>query len=540
MLCGDCVSGSGFSAVLDRCVSCSDAYSVLLVALVLVDAGIVLLLLAVSKPIPLWFYPVLYYLQLLPHFTTHFPVTFEQVRPFLVYVSSALGLYFPYDFCLYDEASALASYAFRYLPLLVGAVLSPIAVCFRKRRSPRDSWHGVWWLMVLLYTPAVHTSVSILHCPSFSVLDLNSTGFSTEARWFVNGNIQCFAGAHIALSLLAIVVLLFSFSLVPLLLMVIFAEEKQLSRRPRWFELAVVAFEESFKFWWWGPLELFRRLVLVILSVAFPRNNYPVIFVLALFTGVTSFVKPYGNRESHKRSNKGYAWAVNILDVFLASNILILLLLRNTQYVEDNYEELPFVETAPSSLYGCGVGSGLTSFAIILTPLYYLPLLVAISTLLVWLISLTTSTVKRYRSSRRLRGTKDSDEGERDGIEIKQVKARTQTVIDIRSYDPDEVGSPMASLSPGTPQDSLATRRPSLSLTSLIHMLSRRGSRRKNTKEETVQIELKRVEERISEEKWNIDDKDTELESTHKDLAIQDNKYDQQSTYSSDCSVTEI
>lgn len=541
VLCGDCISGSGFSALLDRCVSCGDVYSVFLVALVLVDAGVILLLLAVSKPIPLWFYPVLYYLQLLPHFTTHFPVTFERVRPFLLYVSSALGLYFPYDFCLYDEASALATYFFRYLPIIVGAVLSPIAVCFRKRRSPRDSWHGVWWLMVLFYTPAVHTSVSILHCPSFPVLDINSTAFSTDTRWFVNGNIQCFTGVHIALSLFAIVVLLFCFSLVPLLLLVIFAEEKQLSRRPRWFELAVVAFEQSFKFWWWGPLELFRRLVLVILSVAFPRNNYPVMFTLALFTGVTSFIKPYGNRESHKTSNKGYAWAVNILDVFLASNILILLLLRNTQYMKDTFEEFPSVGTA--ALYGCGAGSELTNFSIILTPLYYLPLLVAIFALLVWLISLTTSAVKRYRNSM-ARGNKDNGEREGDsGIEMKEVRARTQTVIDIRSYDPDEVGSPMASLSPGTPLDSISSsviRRPSLSLASWIHKLGRTGSRRKKIKEETAQVELKGVKERISEEKWDTDDKDSELEPTHKDIAIQDYNHDQQSTYSSDSSVTEI
>ena len=509
----------------------------------LVDAGIILLLLAVSKPIPLWFYPVLYYLQLLPYFTTHFPVTFEQVRPYLVYVSSALGLYFPYDFCLYDEASALASYAFRYLPLLVAAVLSPIALCFRKRRSPRDSWHGVWWLIVLLYTPAVHTSVSILHCPSFPVQDFNSTGFSMDARWFVNGNIRCFAGAHIALGLLAIVVLLFSSSLILLLFLVIFAEEKQLPRRPRWFELAVVAFEQSFKFWWWGPLELFRRLILVILSVAFPRNNYPVIFTLVVLTGATSFLKPYGNRESHKRSNKGYAWAVNILDVFLTSNILILLLLRNTQNLKDDYEELPFTETATSSSSGCYGDSGLTIFAVILTPFYYLPLLVAVFALLVWLVSLTTSAVRTYWYSMSSRGSRDDREGEGDGIKIREVRATTQTVVDFRTYNPDDVESPMASLH--IPMDSIpasVSRRPSLSLTSWIYKLSsRRGSTRKKTKEqETAPVELKAVEERISEEKWDIDNKDNELKLTPKDLEIQETSDNQQSTYSSDCSVTEI
>lgn len=543
VLCGDCTSGSGFSAVLDRCVSCSDAYSVLVVLLVLVDVGIILLLLAVSKPIPLWFYPVLYYLQLLPYFTTHFPVTFEQVRPYLVYVSSALGLYFPYDFCLYDEASALASYAFRYLPVLVAAVLSPIALCFRKRRSPRDSWHGAWWLVVLLYTPAVHTSVSILHCPSLPILNVNSTtGVSTDARWFVNGNIQCFTGAHIALGLVAIAVLLFTSLLIPLLFVVIYAEEKQLSWRPRWFELAVVAFEESFKFWWWGPLELLRRLVLVILSVAFPRNNYPIMFTLVVFIGVTSYIKPYGDRESHKRSNKGYPWAVNILDIFLASNILILLLLRNTHYLEDNYEELPFVETAVTG--GCyGTDSGLTEFAIILTPFYYLPLLVSLSALLIWLVRFATTRVSKHWNSCQTGASSSDGEGLGNGNESKEVRDRTQTVIDFRSYNPDDIDSPMES--PAAPMDSLpvasVTRRPSFSLTSWIYKLNiRSGSSRKPSKEqETSAMELEPVNEtRITEEKWDNDD--NELETLHQGLSILGNNDDQKSTYTSDSYVTEI
>ena len=324
----------------------------------------------------------------------------------------------------------------------------------------------------------------------------------------------------------------------------IFTEEKQLQQRPRWFELAVVAFEQSFKYWWWGPLELLRRLVLVIMSVAFPRNDYPVIFTLALFTGVTSFVKPYGNRESHKKPKKGYAWAVNILDLFLASNVLILLLLRNTRSVEEDYEELPSIETVTSSsnrmtspavsVGGCS-GSGLTGFVFILTPLYYLPLLVAIIAFLVWLFNLSTrAAVKKYRNSKR--DMKGDSERERDVVEIKEVRTRTQTVVDFRLYNPDEeVASPMASVTPaGTPTASLGLA--NLSLSSWIHKLSRRGSSRKKTKDKETQIELKGVEQKISEEKCDIN---IQREIIHEDLETQESG-DHQSTYSSDCSVTEI
>ena len=509
------------------------------------DSVTILILLALSKPIPLAFYPFLFYLQLLPHFTTHFPVSFEHVRPYLAFVSSAMGLYFPYDLCLYDEASALVTYTFRYIPLLVAVVLSPLAVCFRKKRSPRDSWHGVWWLIMLLYTPAVHTSLSILHCPSFPVQDFNTTSFSTDPRWFINGNIPCFTGAHIPLGLFAIVVLFFSFSLVPLLFLVAFSEEKQLSRRPRWFELAVAAFQQSYKYWWWAPLELFRRFVLVILSISFPRNDFPVIFALSLFIGFTSFVKPYGNRESHRQSRNGLVWAVNVLDLFLASNILILLLLRNTQYIEDNYEDLPLVTATSLSFTtvqdSCDDGRGLTAFAIILTPLCYLPLLLAVSTFLVWLCRLLiTTAVKKYRDYKNER--RAGGEGEENGIELRLNRGMTRSVIDPRTYNPEEFESPiMAPLqSSSIAPRATVSRTPSLSLQSWIYRLGRRDSSRKKMKEKEsvdLQVKLEGVQERNSD-KQNCDMND-QGESINKGQRIEDNN-DQRSSCISDNSYSDV
>ena len=477
VLCGDCADGFGFSALLDSCVECSNAYSAVIVLLAVVDVAVIVALLVVSKPVPLFFYPVLFHLQLLPYFTTHFPVTFEKVRLYLVYVASALGLYFPYDFCLYKEASALAVYSFRYLPLLLAVVIIPFAVTIRRRCSPKNTWHGVWWLLLLLYTPAVHTSFAVLHCPSLPGPDSNSTRISTEPRWFVNGNIQCFTGAHIPLGLLAIVILVFGIVLPALLLVAVFVEEKQFAR-PRWFELAVEGLQQSFRYLWWGALELFRRFVLVLLAVVFPRNNYPVIFTLFVLTGLTSFVKPYGNKDSHK---KGYAWVVNVLDMFLASNVLILMLLRNTESVEENYEQ--FDSSIQDQQLGPAAGlqrtsatyNGLTHFAIILMPIYYLPLLVSIVALVVWLCSISTAafTTKQKPVTVNLGDQEDS----RD---VASARRRTETIIDFRSYDPDQpnspkyfIKSPAASLSPaGKIQKYFSFRR----MSSRIRRKSKEGS----------------------------------------------------------------
>ena len=44
----------------------------------------------------------------------------------LYYVSSAVSLYFPYDFCLYPGMTALVSHSLRYIPFVLGLIISVI------------------------------------------------------------------------------------------------------------------------------------------------------------------------------------------------------------------------------------------------------------------------------------------------------------------------------------------------------------------------------------------------------------------------------
>ena len=37
--------------------------------------------------------------------------------------------------------------------------------CRYSYKKPRDPWHGLWWIVLLMYTHVVHTSMSILNCP---------------------------------------------------------------------------------------------------------------------------------------------------------------------------------------------------------------------------------------------------------------------------------------------------------------------------------------------------------------------------------------
>ena len=51
-------------------------------------------------------------------------VAFQPVQMF--YLGSLLGLYFPYDFCLYPNATAVEVYAIKYIPFIVALVVCTV------------------------------------------------------------------------------------------------------------------------------------------------------------------------------------------------------------------------------------------------------------------------------------------------------------------------------------------------------------------------------------------------------------------------------
>ena len=123
----------GVTALLNNCTTCSGAFGALIAALIIVDLLIFLaaLTFALSYPLPSWAYPCLFYLQILPLMTDYFPTTFEKFRPYLYYVGSALGFYFPYDFCLYEDMTELVSYSLRYIPFFIALIVCPVVVIIR-------------------------------------------------------------------------------------------------------------------------------------------------------------------------------------------------------------------------------------------------------------------------------------------------------------------------------------------------------------------------------------------------------------------------
>ena len=61
------------------------------------------------------------------HISTHIHSSIQ-----LHYISSAVSLYFPYDFCLYPGMTAVVSYSLRYIPFLLAVTVS--IICYSVHR----------------------------------------------------------------------------------------------------------------------------------------------------------------------------------------------------------------------------------------------------------------------------------------------------------------------------------------------------------------------------------------------------------------------
>ena len=127
---------------------------------------------------------------------------FNPFGPQMLYFSSALSLYFPWDFCLYPGATSLQMSAVQFITPVTVLVVVIVTLLIIKRRynghqfclysfhntalfpslpfsspsppfSPplslsniRRMWHGILTLILLIYPSLVYNCMSLLHCPT--------------------------------------------------------------------------------------------------------------------------------------------------------------------------------------------------------------------------------------------------------------------------------------------------------------------------------------------------------------------------------------
>ena len=360
ILCGSCPEGFGVSALSNRCVTCSNVHALLIAALVIVDVLISVGIVLYPRPLPVWVYPCLFYIQILPYISEDFPITFSRVHKLLYYISSGLALYLPYDFCLYETMNPLVSYLLRYVPLftVVPTVIATLTVKLKK--FERTLWYGLWTLTVLMYSHVVHTSIVILNCPAISQQGL---------RWFINGDIECFKGGHLPLALLAITVLLIALLLIPLTVLI---TQRKLPEKFRWLNYLLPPLTEAFTddYKWWSAIELLRRFLLLLFIVPFLDNPIVPAFVVMIFATIYLFVQPYKSLLANILEAVQSVGTLILL--FIASNTAIiesLLLITPSKQLESSITE---DENCPNPV------RGLSRLSILLASLYYLPLLLLI------------------------------------------------------------------------------------------------------------------------------------------------------------------
>ncbi|XP_065899024.1 uncharacterized protein [Dysidea avara] len=213
LLCGSCKEGKGVSTLLNNCKSCVSVGWLLIIILVAANVSVTVVVVMRDLKLPKWTYPFLYYIQVMPYVLTNLTFSFSEWNNYLYYFSSVLGLYFPYDFCLFNGMDVILSYWLRYIPVIItSSVCVTLLIIYKKCTVTRwkYSWSGVWTLLLLQYPSVIHTSMSILNCPVIPLQDGDNTG-----KWYIDASVQCFHGTHAAIGTIAIVLLIVAVLLVP-------------------------------------------------------------------------------------------------------------------------------------------------------------------------------------------------------------------------------------------------------------------------------------------------------------------------------------
>ena len=127
-------------------------------------------------------------------------------------------------------------------------------------------------------------------------------------RWYIDGSIQCFSGGHIPLSMVAILMISALVAFIPMTL-VFSLKEFEVTKfitafsssielffqDPVWFKRIQKAlcfwFKDRYK--WWYSVELFRRLILILMVVPFPGNGVCMYVTMYMWVHMYMYVYMY-------------------------------------------------------------------------------------------------------------------------------------------------------------------------------------------------------------------------------------------------------
>ena len=124
-------------------------------------------------------------------------------------------------------------------------------------------------------------------------------------------------------------------------------------------------------------MELARRFLLLLFTLPFPGNPIPPSYLLMAYLCAYAFIQPY-------RST-----VVNLVEVLLCVDLLVMMLIVGDSAIIEEllYSNTTQLSVSQSNQYGC-IMTGFTRFAGLMTPFYYLPLLMGVVCVAVGMASL--------------------------------------------------------------------------------------------------------------------------------------------------------
>jgi predicted outer membrane repeat protein len=347
VLCGECMGESGVGMLSMECrqFTVNNMYYWPISILVLFVVVSVVTIVKVGVAIPPIYFSFLFYIQISSLAVASFTRPFRLNTHVMTCLSSFISLYVPYDFSLHSGLTALEAYGLRYISPLLALLVAPVAAYIRYH--PR-SWNGIWTLLLLMYGMATETAASLLFCPTFTTTT-NSTQQTTTV-WFYDGSVSCYEEAHLGLAIPSLLSLILLTLVIPALTVIAYQRELSVKFRVldrRWLERLSLSLTSPYHplSRWWLPLELARRLILILSLIFCPGYVSLPLLEAGLLLLLVWYVQPYKD------------WRANASEAFSTCVLVVLMCLGNTN---------PLVDLGRDE-------------AVTLWPVFYLPLAVAVA-----------------------------------------------------------------------------------------------------------------------------------------------------------------
>ena len=331
VLCGACQQGLSLALGTSQCLKCSNVYLLLLIPFALAGVALVFLLLKCNLTVSVGsINGLIFYANIIQvNHPTFFPQGTEGMNlltKFLSVFIAWLNLDFGIQTCFF---SGMNTYTKTWLQFVFPAYVWIMVgfMIYGSRYFPTvsrligsNAVHVLATLFMLSYAKLLRTVIATAYSTA-----LIGRYFSTRLVWLMDGNIPFFRGPHIALLLMALVVILVY--IIPFTMLVLLAPCLQANSHHRIHQLVNIklkplldAYQGPYrdKFRYWTGLML---LVRVTLFAVFAGNvlGKPEINLFAVIASILLLVTLYWNAG---RVYKKALW--NIIESFYLLNLAIL------------------------------------------------------------------------------------------------------------------------------------------------------------------------------------------------------------------------